>query len=822
MKPRGRTTGNERGRRARHLAVTACLAALAGCDPGTDPGTPDASIEAAQVQAETQEVVAVEAIEEAETQAQEAVEVEAVDAPGHFRFAVISDTHIIDQYYVGPESNPLDSWSVFQTTDRLKAARAALSALNPPPDFVLVGGDVVHNYPSNDPAFYDTHQTRFDAAAELFAGFPFPVHLAWGNHDYDEPDVPRSLSHHLFDTRFHTAPYHAFDHQGWTFLLLDAMLGPTQNPGNPEEDGTFGSLGAEQLDWLEQQLARGRPTVIVVHFPLALMAENEGGRPGLPSVVKAHAATVRQVFSGHLHRWLVNDAWGVPELTVSSTRYEPNAYVVAETGSSGAVNLLNQDCWSWMGFQAKAWNDHDGCVEAPPTPPVTISFVHVNDLHGSYTLGPDGTSPWASAVTYWRQSLAANPNTLFTDAGDDHEKGSVAEQLSQGLSTAEAVLAMPFDVRTVGNHDLAWNHDEILKFTKDPHATVLCSNQVYTGPNPEGWGAVPYAEKTVGGVKIGFFGMTPWPYDETNGSFEGDYYPWLKADYDYPKIAGQIVSAHRSGVDLLVMVSHLGKGDDVALAEEVPGIDVILGGHSHDVISPAIVGSHGTLIIQSGSSATVIGRIDVDVDPTTRAVVGHREDLSFLLPIMVPADPDTEAAIEAILNKYAPDAGKAVGQVAAGRDDAFIATLAARFTREALGADAAIINPDTVWTGWGPGPLTLQQTVDTFKVERQPPGTSGFSAVMRAQLGGADLARVLAARPTWGYDGPAEPDPAVTYTVAMQKGPALKPASYDPPDVVPVPLDADATELWSLLRDWAVARTAACLYVDEDLPIPGC
>ncbi len=287
-------------------------------------------------------------------------------APGTFRFAVISDTHIIDDYYVGPEGNALDTETVYQTSTNLAAARDALAALPDRPDFVLVAGDVFHNYPSTDPAFYDTHLTRIDRAADLLRSFPMPVHPAWGNHDHDEPSIPRSLTVALIRRSFGVDLYSSFDHQGWTFLLLDAMLGDTQDDASPVHDSSVGSLGTEQLHWVQAQLARGRPTVVVVHFPLFQMAEEEGGEPGLPALLRAHADNVRMVFSGHLHMWIDDTGSGVPHLVMSSTRYDPDAYAVAEAdGATGEVRVLNRDCFTWLGFDTQPWDPVKGCTPAP-------------------------------------------------------------------------------------------------------------------------------------------------------------------------------------------------------------------------------------------------------------------------------------------------------------------------------------------------------------------------------------------------------------------------------------------------------------------------
>ncbi|MFA6035184.1 MAG: metallophosphoesterase, partial [Myxococcota bacterium] len=135
-----------------------------------------------------------------------------------------------------------------------------------------------------------------------------------------------------------------------------------------------------------------------------------------------------------------------------------------------------------------------------------ISFVHINDLHSSYNPDADGSSPASRLRGFYEKVHRENPYALFTNGGDDHEKGAVAEQWSRGVSTMEVVHAMKFDVRVLGNHDFAWGVDEVLDHSADPWGTVLASNTKYTGKDGV-FGAVEYAQTQEGCVKIGVFGM---------------------------------------------------------------------------------------------------------------------------------------------------------------------------------------------------------------------------------------------------------------------------------------------------------------------------
>jgi 5'-nucleotidase / UDP-sugar diphosphatase len=212
-----------------------------------------------------------------------------------------------------------------------------------------------------------------------------------------------------------------------------------------------------------------------------------------------------------------------------------------------------------------------------------ITFVHVSDVHARYNPDKNGSSPAGRIRGYYQQVKKENPFTLFTNAGDDYEKGSIAEELSRGQSTREVVEAMQYDVRTLGNHDFAWGIEELLRFSHDPSAIVLATNTTMRpGSEQSSRSAAPgwtdFAIRTVGCVKIGFFGLLSKPWNEKDQQYEGLFYPEipeLKTDFHFIDRAKDIIARHRQEVDVLVLVSHLGLPDDIALAEKTTGIDQI-------------------------------------------------------------------------------------------------------------------------------------------------------------------------------------------------------------------------------------------------------
>jgi hypothetical protein len=266
-----------------------------------------------------------------------------------FYIGVIADTHIIDSLYRGPESNLEDTESILKAAERLAAARDLLNGLTPALDRVFLVGDYFHDYPSPDLDFYFTNTTRIDHAKALTDGFRMPVHVGFGNHDYMVPRVSRQASHELFRRKLGLQPYYAIDHRGWKFVHVNNFLGATWEPGHASYNKSRGSLGEEQLTWLDAQLAERKPTFVFVHFPLHAVMPAEYADLGLHSLLKKHAPTIQRVISGHWHRWVdAGTEFGPKHLVIASTRYDADAYLILEVDAKvGTHRPLNLDLVEW-------------------------------------------------------------------------------------------------------------------------------------------------------------------------------------------------------------------------------------------------------------------------------------------------------------------------------------------------------------------------------------------------------------------------------------------------------------------------------------------
>ena len=329
-------------------------------------------------------------------------------------------------------------------------------------------------------------------------------------------------------------------------------------------------------------------------------------------------------------------------------------------------------------------------------------------------------------------------------------------------------------------------------------------------------------------VLAGFFGFTAWSYDDRNKARPNDpFYPDMPNNLDYISLAQEQWAAHRNEVDLLIPITHVGDVIDSSLALSVGGFDAILGGHSHTLlqsINPA--STNGVPIIQGDAYATYVGRLDLTYDLKQKKVV----DTAYVVtPVTAEAlgvtpDPAVEKLVEDTLQTYAPGSQDTVAEVKTARNDHHtVAELAARAAMAQIHADAAVIDEDTVWDSLPAGPVTPQHFYNSFKVERQPPGTPGFNAFYTASISGASLrALATASRTGWVTVAPDAIDDGRTYLLVGQKRTLNHPEDYLPAGVTLASTPVVAMEAWEALNDYAKARAALCQYMDEDEAVPQC
>lgn len=280
-----------------------------------------------------------------------------------FRFAVIADTHIIDDFYRGPEGSPLDTETIFKTAARLEKARDAINSLDPPVERVFLVGDYFHDYPSADYDFYFKNKTRIDRAKTLTDGFRVPVHVGFGNHDYAVPKVSREMSHELFREKLGLKPYYSVAHRGYKFVHLNNFLGATWDAAAGKNfNRATGSLGEEQLNWFEAELRERRPTFVFIHYPLIAVKDVEVRDYGIMPLLKKYRSDIQLVVAGHWHKWVdFALTFGPQHYVMGATRYDEDAYMIVEVDTKRATHrILNLDLVDWATHYSRPYQDASG------------------------------------------------------------------------------------------------------------------------------------------------------------------------------------------------------------------------------------------------------------------------------------------------------------------------------------------------------------------------------------------------------------------------------------------------------------------------------
>lgn len=384
-------------------------------------------------------------------------------------------------------------------------------------------------------------------------------------------------------------------------------------------------------------------------------------------------------------------------------------------------------------------------VTPPPVtpPPVTppgngepnttykLSLMHTNDTHANL-------DNIARTVTAVKQVRAVKPDALLLSAGDIFS-GTLYFNEFKGLADLEFMNLMKYDAMTFGNHEFDMGTSVLNDFVEDAEFPFVSANVDFSADahlsddfkdvvsTTKGAGGEIYNGiiKEVNGEKIGIFGLTTAETVEISSPGDDVVFE------NYIKAAEEAVAAFEAaGVNKIVAISHIGYMDgggdnDVTLAKSVEGIDVIVGGHSHDKLTAPFVDNTGvesTIIVQANEYNKFLGTLDVEFDKDGK-VVGH---LGSLIDVKsVEADAEAAELLKPYADKVAETKDLPVGTAAV---DLIGGNPAARTAETNLGnaitdgmlAKAKQINPNTVialQNGGGirttieAGPLTLGEVL---------------------------------------------------------------------------------------------------------------
>jgi 2',3'-cyclic-nucleotide 2'-phosphodiesterase (5'-nucleotidase family) len=314
----------------------------------------------------------------------------------------------------------------------------------------------------------------------------------------------------------------------------------------------------------------------------------------------------------------------------------------------------------------------------------TLVLLHTNDIHDHLRPGNDGIGGMPYVSGYIKNVTAQRKDTLVLDAGDVTEKGDLVANATRSMLTYEALGRAGYQAETLGNHDQHYPLDHLRAcLAKMPEVAFVCAN--YNGPD----GQPAFAASKifqVGPLSVGVIGLTRHA-DETG---EAELQAWAKP---LSEEAGRLAPK----TQLQVALVHIGSKDCQKLAVLVPEIDVFVSGHTHEALHDAIrVPETGAAIVQAGSYARYVGRLDLTVDLDAKKLVSAKEELVEMNHAAVPCDQamlDWEREQEKAI---CPEASHIVGHSNREIGGAEVARLAADAFRTHAHVDAAFCNPGQI------------------------------------------------------------------------------------------------------------------------------
>ena len=246
---------------------------------------------------------------------------------------------------------------------------------------------------------------------------------------------------------------------------------------------------------------------------------------------------------------------------------------------------------------SSAWAD-----EPKPLDGKTV-ILHTNDVHGSIEL-------YAKVAAMKDDYKARGAQVILADAGD-YSQGTVYVSVNKGKDAVTMMNAAGYDVATIGNHEFDYGYAQLKSNLDSAVFKVVCANVLQDGSPVFD----AYTMINKGGVQVAFVGLeTPEAQTKANPALIQGL-TFLAGDEMYAAVQTQVDAAKTAGADIVIVLTHLGvdsssePNTSYDLYKKVNGIDFIIDGHSHTVMTK---GPEGEPIQSTGTALNNIGVITID------------------------------------------------------------------------------------------------------------------------------------------------------------------------------------------------------------------
>lgn len=249
---------------------------------------------------------------------------------------------------------------------------------------------------------------------------------------------------------------------------------------------------------------------------------------------------------------------------------------------------------------------------------------------------------------------ADRPDAILLDGGDTWH-GSYTCLKTQGQDMVNVMNALKPDAMTF-HWEFTLGSDRINKITEELPFAALGQNIFDAEWDEPSEMFPPYKMFERGGTKIAVIGQA-FPYIPiANPS-------WMFPEYSFgirdENMAAMVAEVRAAGAECVVVLSHNGFDVDKKMASVVPGIDVILSGHTHDALpDPYVVGE--TIVIASGSNGKFVSRVDLDIRDAR--MIGYRTKLIPIFSDVIEPDKEVSALIDQQRAPYQAELSEVIGQ----------------------------------------------------------------------------------------------------------------------------------------------------------------
>lgn len=392
---------------------------------------------------------------------------------------------------------------------------------------------------------------------------------------------------------------------------------------------------------------------------------------------------------------------------------------------------------------------------------IRLTILHTNDTHGhllpfsypemveprsdvanlSVRQNIGGMARIATLAKQTKESVKREGGVAWlVDVGDFCD-GTPFSIEYRGDADNAAMNAAGYDFGTFGNHEFNNTLEQVKRLIAGARrGLVACNARLKTDGKPL---LEPYRIVRVGGAKVAVTGVITTSSGTYPAAREGIEFE------DEVQAVKRTVGELKGKADVVVLLSHAGYEVDQRIARQVPGVDVIVGGHSHTRLPYGFVQFfgeelfqdriNGTIIVQAFQWGGELGRLDLLLSKSRQGwkVTRHR---ARLLPVeaSIPEEPTVKDVVERLWRPIAPKYGQVVGHaladIAPRFDDLAEYNLVADAVRETMGLQFDLENISGVRAPLIKGPITLGDlvTMDPFN-----------NTVVRTKLTGAQLKQVL-------------------------------------------------------------------------------